>query len=41
MRGISMQGYIVLIIAIIGEVFGSSMLKASKGFKKSITLSLE
>jgi hypothetical protein len=23
-----MQGYIVLIIAIIGEVFGSSMLKA-------------
>ena len=38
MRGISMQGYIVLIIAIIGEVFGSSMLKASKGFKRVLPI---
>ncbi|GIO23705.1 hypothetical protein J11TS1_22860 [Oceanobacillus sp. J11TS1] len=29
-----MNGYLLLIIAIIGEVFGSSMLKASNGFKK-------
>ena len=38
MRGISMQGYIVLIIAIIGEVFGSSMLKASNGFKRVLPI---
>ena len=31
-----MQGYIILIIAIIGEVFGSSMLKASNGFKRVV-----
>ena len=38
MRGISMQGYIILIIAIIGEVFGSSMLKASNGFKRVLPI---
>jgi multidrug resistance protein EbrA len=29
-----MNGYILLITAILGEVFGSTMLKASNGFKK-------
>ncbi|GAB2540258.1 DMT family transporter [Gracilibacillus alcaliphilus] len=29
-----MNGYLLLITAIVGEVFGSSMLKASNGFKK-------
>lgn len=29
-----MNGYVLLIAAIIGEVFGSTMLKASNGFKK-------
>ncbi len=29
-----MNGYLLLIIAIVAEVFGSSMLKASNGFKK-------
>ena len=38
MRGISMQGYIILIITIIGEVFGSSMLKASNGFKRVLPI---
>ena len=33
-----MQGYIILIIAIIGEVFGSSMLKASNGFKRVLPI---
>ena len=38
MRGISMQGYIILIIAIIGEVFGSLMLKASNSFKRVLPI---
>ena len=31
-----MSGYLLLITAILGEVFGSSMLKVSNGFKKLI-----
>ena len=38
MRGILMQGYIILIIAIVGEVFGSSMLKASNGFNRVLPI---
>jgi multidrug resistance protein EbrA len=33
-RGIIMNGFILLFISIISEVFGSSMLKAANGFKK-------
>ena len=31
-----MSGYLLLITAILGEVFGSTMLKVSNGFKKII-----
>lgn len=34
MRGITMNAYLLLAISIIFEVFGSTMLKASNGFKK-------
>lgn len=34
MRGITMNAYLLLAISIICEVFGSTMLKASNGFKK-------
>lgn len=34
MRGITMNAYLLLAISIISEVFGSTMLKASNGFKK-------
>ena len=33
-----MNGYLLLITAIIGEVFGSTMLKASNGFKKILPI---
>ena len=33
-----MNGYLLLITAILGEVFGSTMLKASNGFKKILPI---
>lgn len=34
-----MNGYILLMTAILGEVFGSTMLKASNGFKRILPTS--
>jgi multidrug resistance protein EbrA len=33
-----MKEYLLLIMAIVGEVFGSSMLKASNGFKRKVPI---